>query len=245
MPRTSATLALCLLLAACHAHSAPQPHTSGAPGASHSGTRESTNAAQANSEPLPQAKPGFPWTPTTTYADPAHGVTFRYPAAFKPTTQFSYIPPLLKQSETVKPVAGFGYSLGGFPRTDFSGAYANTNLEGFGIAYAAVESANQKTCRATADSIAQLAPNAEPPAHETINGRPFLVYPTGQEDMMKRLFGSLYATWTNRTCYLVETETGTVSPGVVDGVDSLTPQQSAAIDAGLLRIVHSLLIAQR
>ena len=235
MPRILPILAFCILLTACRAHSSPPQSTKLS--APHLGTRESTNSKEAT--------PGFPWSPTVTYSDPAHGVAFRYPAAFKPQIQFSYIPPLLAQSDTVRPIAGFSYSLGGFPRTSFNGLYSHTTLEGFGVVYTAFSSSSNNACQSTAASIAQVEPGARPLPPETINGLAFAVYPTAQAGMMKRLSGRIYAAFTQHTCYLVETGVGSVAPGVAEGVDSLTPQQSKAIRAGLLRIVHSLLIAHR
>src|SRR5271168_1777101 len=80
------------------------------------------------------------WTLDSTYADREHGVTFRYPSTWKATTQFGYHPPALTASQGA-PIAGFGYSEGGFPRDTIVGPYAGTNLEGFGIVYSAVPSA--------------------------------------------------------------------------------------------------------
>ena len=93
------------------------------------------------------AVPGAPftltqvWTLDATYSDEQHGVTFRYPRIWKPRAQFGYNPPALSDA-TPKPIAGFGYEEGGFPRARVVGPYSSTNLEGFGIVYSAAPAAN-------------------------------------------------------------------------------------------------------
>ena len=67
------------------------------------------------------------WTLDTTYTDHQHGVTFRYPSAWQAATQFGYHPPALTLSAT-KPIAGFGYSEGGFPRDPGSLAHTRARI---------------------------------------------------------------------------------------------------------------------
>jgi hypothetical protein len=55
------------------------------------------------------------WTLDATYTDRLHGVTFRYPSVWRAETQFGYHPPALTMS-VERPIAGFGYEEGGFPR---------------------------------------------------------------------------------------------------------------------------------
>ena len=119
------------------------------------------------------------WTMNGTYNDPQHGVSFRYPAVWQATTQFANHPPALTQSDAVKPIAGFGYSEGGFPRKQLVGPYGRTNLEGVGIVYAAVPAASAAACKATAKSVSG-SPEGLP---VTFGERSFSVYKTESAGM--------------------------------------------------------------
>src|ERR1700761_5403288 len=88
------------------------------------------------------------WALDATYTDKPHGVSFRYPAVWKSETQFAYYPPALTRSD--KPIAGFGYSEGGFPRDRIIGPYSASNLEGFGVVYSAHPVANRSDCETIA-----------------------------------------------------------------------------------------------
>ena len=81
------------------------------------------------------------WALDATYTDKQHGVNFRYPSVWQATMQFAYHPPALTGSASAKPIAGFGYSEGGFPRDHIAGPYSGTNLEGVGFAYSAFPAA--------------------------------------------------------------------------------------------------------
>ena len=72
------------------------------------------------------------WNLDATYSDPAHGVTFRYPSAWKPGADFAYHEPVL--AGFVQLIAAFGFDARNSTRPN---PYTNTDLEGFGIAYAA------------------------------------------------------------------------------------------------------------
>ncbi len=87
------------------------------------------------------------WTFDATYTDQQHGVTFRYPSVWQAGTGFGYHPPALTARSDEKPIAGFGYGEGGFPRDRVIGPYSATNLEGFGIVYSAIPVANLPNVR--------------------------------------------------------------------------------------------------
>jgi hypothetical protein len=178
------------------------------------------------------------WTMNGTYNDPQHGVTFRYPAVWKATTQIAYHPPALTQSDAAKPIAGFGYSEGGFPRRKSVGPYGRTNLEGVGIVYAVVPAASVAGCKATATSVSG-SPEGLP---VTFGERSFSVYKTEGAGMSQSISGNLYATYGAPNCYLFETDVAVVSPGVVDNIQALTPAQLSFIDSHLVDIIKSVQI---
>jgi hypothetical protein len=178
------------------------------------------------------------WTLDGAYNDPQNGVSFHYPRTWQPETGFAQQQPLLNQSEA-KPVAGFGYSEGGFPRSRVVGPYSATNLEGVGVVYSVVPAAGAAACekKAAAVSGSSKGPRVD------FGGRLFSVYATAEAGMSQSLTGKLYATYSGAHCYLFETDVAVVSPGVVDGVTVLTPSQQQAIDAGLAAIMQSVRIA--
>jgi hypothetical protein len=174
------------------------------------------------------------WTLDATYSDELHGVTFRYPSIWKSTASFGYIPPALT-SETPKPITGFGYEEGGFPRERIVGPYSTTNLEGFGIVYSAAHASNTAECDARANSISDTSD------HRTVvfGGRAFSERETGESAMSQSNSGKLYATYVHPNCYLFETDVATAS---ADNVQILTPAQLRVIEAHLLDIMKSVRI---
>ena len=178
------------------------------------------------------------WTLDTTYTDRQHGVTFRYPSAWQAETQFGYHPPALTLSAT-KPIAGFGYSEGGFPRDRIVGPYARTNLEGVGLVYSAVPAASVAECEAQAASL------SDSPEHSQVvlGQRSFSVYKTFSGGMSQSMSGELYATYASSICYRFETNVAVASPGVVDDIQTLTAAQLHDIETHLLEIMKSVRIA--
>ena len=174
------------------------------------------------------------WTLDATYSDKSHGVTFRYPRIWESATQFGYIPPALTQMIS-KPIAGFGYEEGGFPRNRVVGPYSTTNLEGFGIVYSAAPAANTTECDARATSI------SETPERRSVvfGGRAFSERDTGEGGMSQSNSGKLYATYVHPNCYLFETDVAVAS---LDDMSSLTPAQQRDIDSHLLTIMKSVRI---
>jgi len=53
-----------------------------------------------------------------------------------------------------RPLTGFGYEEGGFPRQRVVGPYSATNLEGFGIVYSADADKSPNACEARAAAAA-------------------------------------------------------------------------------------------
>jgi len=176
------------------------------------------------------------WTLDGAYSK--NGVSFRYPTTWQTGTRFAQQPPALTQSEDAKPVAGFSYSEGGFPRSRVVGPYSKTNLEGFGFVYSVVPATDATECEAKAAGVS----GASRRTGIAIGGRPFSLYPTEDAGMSQSLTGNLYATYAAPKCYLFETDVAVVSPGVVDGVQPLTPGQLDAISARLLGMMQSVRI---
>jgi hypothetical protein len=176
-----------------------------------------------------------------TYTDPQHGVTFSYPSAWEATTWFAYHPPALTVLGTSKPIAGFGYDEGGFPRGEIVGPYTRTNLEGFGLVYSAVPAANAAECESEAASLS----DSNRHTHVVFGHRSFSSYETGEAGMSQLIYGTLYATYVTLTCYLFETDVAVVSPGAVDDIKGLTLAQGRYIDARLLDIMKSVRIVPR
>ena len=174
------------------------------------------------------------WTLDATYSDQQHGVTFRYPRIWKSRAQFGYNPPALTDA-TPKPIAGFGYEEGGFPRGRVVGPYSATNLEGFGIVYSAAAAANTAECDATASEISEMA------KHRTVvfGGRAFSERETGEAGMSQSNSGKLYATYVQPNCYLFETDVAVAS---LDDIEGLTPAQQRFIDTHLIEIMKSVRI---
>jgi len=142
------------------------------------------------------------WTLDATYNDQQNVVTFRYPKSWEAATQFGYHPPALINLDGIKPIAGFGYSEGGFPRDRMVGPYAGTNLEGFGLVYSAFPTASVTECERKAATL------SDSPEHSTavMQGRPFSVYETGSAGMSQYTSGTLYATYAGSICFLFETD---------------------------------------
>lgn len=201
-------------------------------------------AGQASTSPAKPLTLKEVWALDATYTDQQHGVTFRHPSVWKAATQFGYHPPALTESDAAKPIAGFGYEEGGFPRDHIAGPYSATDLEGLGIVYSAIPAANARTCEATASSIAETQLETQTAAHRLVvfSGRSFSEYHTGQSGMSQSNSGRLYATYVRPTCFLFETDVATAS-GTLDSVQALSPDQMRFIDDGLLKIMQSVHIA--
>jgi hypothetical protein len=195
----------------------------------------------APSEPQTPLTLAQVWTLNGTYNDPQHGVSFRYPAVWQATTQFAYHPPALVQSDVAKPIAGFGYSEGGFPRMHAVGPYAGTNLEGVGLVYSTVPAASVAVCKARAASMSGTSEGSP----VTFGDRSFSVFATGSAGMSQSVSGKLYATYAAPTCYLFETDMAMVSPGVVDNIQALTLAQLRSIDTHLRDIMKTVRIVPR
>jgi hypothetical protein len=178
------------------------------------------------------------WAFDATYVDKQHGVRFRYPSVWKPETQFAYFPPTLTQSD--KPIAGFAYSEGGFPRDRIVGPYSASNLEGFGIVYAAHPVADESACETIASSMTETSKHRS----YVFGGRTFSERDTGGAGMSQSISGKLYASYVRPTCYLFETDVA-VSSGAMPDVQGLTAEQLALIEKNLERIMASVRIAPR
>ncbi len=181
------------------------------------------------------------WALDATYTDAQHGVTFHYPSVWQAETQFAYHPPALSRSDEDKPIAGFGYSEGGFPRGRFIGPYSESELEGVGFVYTAEPAASAAECEAKAASY------SDSPKHTkvVIGGRTFSDYETGEGGMSQSISGDLYATYAQHTCYLFEADVAMVSAAVVDDIKPLDTAQMSAIFKRLTEIMKTVRIASK
>lgn len=190
------------------------------------------------------------WALNATYRDRKHGVRFRYPSVWKARTQFSYWAPILNSlSETpykAKPIAGFGYSEGGFPRSKVEGPYSNTNLESVDMVYAAIPAKSDAGCEAEASSFVRAFPDSDRHKHPAVvfGGRSFAVYDVGEAGMSQWIEGKLYATYAGGTCYLFETDLAAAQDGVLDHIPALTKAQYQSIHEHLLEIMKTVRIAR-
>lgn len=185
------------------------------------------------------------WSLDSTYTDQQHGITFLYPSVWKPATQFGYIPPALTSSagsyENQIPtrVTGFGYLPGEFPR--HIGAYATTNLEGFGVVYSVLGVPSKAECDKKAAFVAQGADNHKLPLVR-IAGLPYSVYQIAGEAMNQTYAGKLYATYHEGVCYLIETGVAAVVPGTSINGQLPTPASVHDIDGHLWHIMETVRI---
>jgi hypothetical protein len=200
-----------------------------------------TSGQEAGKTPVQRTKPlnlTQVWKLDATYTDQQHGVTFLYPSAWQSKTQFAYHPPALTRSDEAKLIGGFGYSEGGFPRDLIVGPYSGTNLEGVGLVYSAVPAASAAECEAKATSFSDSPEHS----HAVFGHRSFSVHETGEGGMSQSIFGTLYATYAGRTCYLFETDIAVASPGALDDIQALTTAQLRFIETHLLNIMKSVRI---
>lgn len=179
------------------------------------------------------------WMLDATYRDAQHGVSFHYPSAWKPATQFGYHTPALSDSDDTEPIAGFGYEAGGFPRedVDMPGPYAKTNLEGFGLVYSALPSANLAACESRGAAVSRTDKHT----HTVLNRRTFSIYQTGEGGMSQWIYGNLYTTYAHGTCYWFETGIAGAS-GVEEDINAMTKGQTRRIEVHLLEIMKTVRI---
>lgn len=197
-----------------------------------------TDAQAPAGKPLTTAQV---WTLNATYIDKDHGVSFRYPSTWQPTTQFAYHPPVLTFSQQARPIAGFGYSEGGFPRQSAVGPYSNTNLEGVGIVYSAIPASGAGSCDAMAASIS----GAKKLATAVFGGHSFSVFETFDGGMSQSISGNLYATSIGQFCYFFETDAAIATAGDAEGIPTLSAAQNHAISRHLLDIMKSVRISPK
>jgi hypothetical protein len=190
------------------------------------------------------------WTLNATYRDREHGVSFRYPSVWKAGTQFSYWAPILSSLSgapyKARPIAGFGYSEGAFPRPKVVGPYSDTNLESVDMVYAAVPAKSGAGCQTTASLIVKGFSDSGMHKHPPVvfGGRSYAVYDVGGAGMSQWIEGKLYATYAGGTCYLFETDLAAAHDGVLDHIPALTQAQYRSIHEHLLEIMKTVRIAR-
>ncbi len=199
------------------------------------GLREAIPQNLAAEQPYTMAQV---WTLDANYHDTQHGVTFRYPSVWKPETEFGYNPGALS---VAKPIAGFGFEEGGFPRDAAIGPYTNSNVEGFGVVYAAVKASSAAACEERASSVA--GDRAGSAKHAVFGKRSFSDREIGEAGMSQGTTGELYSTWARGTCYMFEIDLA-MALGMLEDEEPLTPVQKRAIWRHLTAIMKTVRIAE-
>jgi hypothetical protein len=113
-------------------------------------------------------------------------------------------------------------------------------LNGFGVVYLAVATADAAECESKASSLSST------PEHRvvTLRGRSFSEHETGGAGMSQSISGKLYATYVRPTCYLFETAVAEASMGTLEDISALTPAQRHSIDRHLFDIMKSVRIVR-
>jgi hypothetical protein len=179
------------------------------------------------------------WNSDATYTDQRHGVAFRYPSVWKPENQFGYIPPALTQSQ-VSQLQDSDMKRAVFRASASSAPTPLPILNGFGVVYLAVATADAAECESKASSLSST------PEHRvvTLRGRSFSEHETGGAGMSQSISGKLYATYVRPTCYLFETAVAEASMGTLEDISALTPAQRHSIDRHLFDIMKSVRIVR-
>jgi hypothetical protein len=179
------------------------------------------------------------WNSDATYTDQRHGVAFRYPSVWKPENQFGYIPPALTQSQ-VSQLQDSDMKRAVFRASASSAPTPLSILNGFGVVYLAVATADAAECESKASSLSST------PEHRvvTLRGRSFSEHETGGAGMSQSISGKLYATYVRPTCYLFETAVAEASMGTLEDISALTPAQRHSIDRHLFDIMKSVRIVR-
>jgi hypothetical protein len=145
------------------------------------------------------------WTPTRTYTDAAHGVTFRTPPTWKPTTErpdtfnpsLKAVYPMLMQINDPAPTVMF------FDPSP--SLYAHTSVTGLYFIYSVKLLPDAAAC----DKFASGLPSDETAKARqvTLNGIQFTARYSDELDGNTRdgTDGTLYSTFRSGTCYLFET----------------------------------------
>ena len=181
------------------------------------------------------------WRLDKVYTDEEHAVSFRYPSAWRSTNQFGYHAPMLTAAaasgEAKMTVTGFGFGEGDPAGNEGPhGAYAGTNLEGFGMVYGVEPARSAAECDARAASYSDVPKGSV----IAIAGRAFVRRKVGDAGMSQTESGNLYSTYAEHSCYLFETDT--VTSGAALDNPSTSPVPQGSIDAHLFRIVQSIRI---
>ena len=185
------------------------------------------NLTSASATP---AVPATETVPRNGYADPEHGISFRYPTVWTSShSQQGYLPSAIldtpgvhaKQTVTFAPL----------------GVYATTNLTNLNFTYAFLRDATAQTCH---DVVAKNQDSTGPVTTATVNGVPFTEISGGHAGMSHRLDITLDGTFRNGTCYLFERDEATIAPGVEEGHRTLTDAEERALQRHLNDIFQSI-----
>ncbi len=169
--------------------------------------------------------------PTSTYTDPAQGVSFRYPAVWQlsKTGQFYDSVPIVPP-ETQETQAVVNFKAANTP-------YANTNLSGLDFTYTVVPQPSSSDCDALAIKSTGGPGKSD---HLNLNGVSFLHLKSGSASMCNQLTADLYTTFRNGRCFVFQAGFHTICAGVVDGSRALTPAETRALSRHLDAIMPTV-----
>jgi hypothetical protein len=174
------------------------------------------------------------WTPTKTYVDTVHGVSFAYPSAWKRGASRRNDsmdgPSLFNSRITVE--ASFD--------SQSTGHYAADTLEAVYFTYAHEPEASDAACDALA---ATLVDTDTVKQSITMNGTIYARRQSGDASAGHSSDGYLYSTFARGTCFLFETDFATVAAGILpDNARDLSRHDMEDIESHLLAIMKSVQI---
>lgn len=194
------------------------------------------------------AQHSYNWTPSRTYTDANHGVTFHTPPTWKPTTErltefdprHNVVHPMLLETDDPTPTVVF---------FDTADHYAQTSVTGFYFIYSVKLLPDAPACEKLVSGLS-IEEDAKP-RQLTLNGIQFTARYSDEGDPNTRrgVDGTVYSTFRSGTCYLFETTVTLCdrSNGAADDnykfAKTLRPIPWAAIHAGLLNIIRTVRIS--
>lgn len=200
----------------------------------HTPTAQADDAADAPNAP---AVAESPRGGLTEYSDPANGVAFRYPSAWRPwhTGSTMYAPGL---TETAAGAATITQVFD--PQ---STQLAKTNLVGLSFAYAVQKTSGSKACT---DLMVQASIGGKEAPPETINGTSFERAEGSDGTTCHHMQRRVDSATRNGTCYLFERDLETICPGVRGPGDpvALSTDQQRALSSELDRVMASVTLRQ-
>jgi hypothetical protein len=170
------------------------------------------------------------WTPTKTYADPANGVTFQYPADWKMEPHPAAItgPNLPREDDLTSTVMFAGPS----PRF-----YQHIPIA-FYFTYALAPATDSASCTAIANPY--LGSGDDKPSPAVFHGLHYAVFDSYDASTSHSSKGKIYSTYLAGTCYLFETTLAETDPWIIDGDRAPTTREYASMQQHMLAIMATV-----